>query len=182
MGSRGADVIRLQRRLTELGYNPGAINGRYNMHSCYAVVAFQKVNGLSRDGAAGKSTLRALSYPKIIKARYKGDHVEVNKALQVLLIVRGGKVTKIFPVSTGRHGHTTPSVTARVYSKPGYQYRSKKYDGIMTWTSFFYSGVAVHGYPSVPTKPASHGCVRVPIVDCKYIYNNMPMGSLVYVY
>jgi len=181
-GMRGTDVSQLQARLTSLGYSPGPVDGYFGMQTYYAVVAFQKVNGLSRDGVAGPKTLAALARPVSIGARFGGSHIEINKARQVLLVVKNGKVVKIITTSTGRRGYTTPSGTFRVYYKPGYRYYSRAYGGWMIWSSFFYRGIAVHGYSSVPPYPASHGCVRVPIPDSKYVYNNMPIGSFVYVY
>jgi lipoprotein-anchoring transpeptidase ErfK/SrfK len=43
-------------------------------------------------------------------------------------------------------------------------------------------GTAIHGYPSVPTKPASHGCVRIPMFAAKEIYRTIPVGMPVIVY
>ncbi|MHB8842656.1 MAG: L,D-transpeptidase family protein [Candidatus Aquicultor sp.] len=182
VGDTGKDVKRLQQRLTDLRYSPGPIDGRFSGRTYHAVIAFQKVNGLHRDGVVGPNTLRALSHPKTISARRSGNHIEVSKTLQVLLVVKGGKVAKILPCSTGKPGFRTPSVASAVDWKAGHYYESKKYGGTMVWASFFYGGVAVHGFASVPAYPASHGCVRIPIPDSKYVYDTMPVGSMVYVY
>lgn len=182
LGLQGEDVKRLQERLISLGYSPGAADGHYNRHTRHAVIAFQKVNGLSRDGVAGPKTLQALENPKGISAKYGGSHIEVSKAYQILLVVKDGKVVRIISTSTGRRGHSTPTITSAVDWKAGYLYESKKYGGTMVWSSFFYGGIAVHGFSSAPPFPASHGCVRVPIPDSKYVYDNMPIGSMVYVY
>src|SRR5262249_61511256 len=44
---------------------------------------------------------------------------------------------------------------------------------------YFNGGIAVHGYPSVPTYPASHGCARIPMHIADYfgtlVYKNMPV-------
>ncbi len=182
MRHKGKDVKRLQQRLTDLGYLPGPIDGVFSERTYNAVIAFQKVNGLHRDGIAGPNTLRALGHPKTVAARRDGNHVEVNKTLQVLLIVKRGKVAKILPCSTGKPGFRTPSVASAVDWKAGHIYESRKYGGTMVWASFFYGGVAVHGYASVPPYPASHGCVRIPVPDSKYVYDTMPVGSMVYIY
>ncbi len=181
-GMQSGDVRQLQTRLTTLGYSPGPINGYFGEQTYYAVVAFQKVNGLARDGVAGPKTLLAISNPLAITARYGGSHIEVDKSHQVLLVVKDGHVARIISTSTGKPGYTTPSGVSAVYYKPGYKYWSTKYGGWMIWSSFFKDGIAVHGFSSVPPYPASHGCVRIPIPDSKYVYDNMPMGSLVYVY
>jgi hypothetical protein len=41
---------------------------------------------------------------------------------------------------------------------------------------------AIHGYPSVPTYPASHGCVRTPIWVQDEIVNELEMDELVHVF
>ncbi len=181
-GVQGDDVSQLQARLTALGYSPGEVNGYFDEQTHYAVVAFQKVNGLSPDGIVGPITFKALANPVGITAKYSGNHVEIDKAHQVLIIVKDGQVVKIITTSTGRPGLATPSGAFTVYYKPGERFWSTEYGGWMIWSSFFNGGIAVHGFSSVPPYPASHGCVRIPVPDSKYVYDNMPMGSLVYVY
>jgi peptidoglycan hydrolase-like protein with peptidoglycan-binding domain len=175
-------VRKLQEKLVSLGYSPGAVDGSYSAQTRHAVIAFQKVNGLARDGIAGPKTLAAIESPATITARHPGDHIEVSKAHQVLLIVEGGVVERIINASTGKKGFTTPAIASAVDWKAGKYYESKKYGGTMVWSSFFYGGIAVHGFGSVPSYPASHGCIRVPIPDSKYVYDKMPVRSMVYVY
>ncbi len=60
-GSKGEDVAKLQQRLSELGYYDGAADRIYGRATRTAVRAFQKRNGLSVDGLAGRKT-QALLY------------------------------------------------------------------------------------------------------------------------
>jgi hypothetical protein len=46
---------------------------------------------------------------------------------------------------------------------------------------FFNGGIAVHGAPSVPAYPASHGCVRIPMSASRWFYDTVPRGFAVYV-
>jgi hypothetical protein len=46
---------------------------------------------------------------------------------------------------------------------------------------FFNGGIAIHGEPSVPSTPASHGCVRIPMNDSTWMYNSLALGTPVYV-
>ena len=41
---------------------------------------------------------------------------------------------------------------------------------------------AIHGYHSVPSYPASHGCVRIPIWVAPRVYSLIDYGTTVYVY
>lgn len=56
MGSKGDSVKQLQARLTELGYFDGKQDGIYGSATSNAVIAFQRMNNLTRDGVAGKGT------------------------------------------------------------------------------------------------------------------------------
>ena len=49
----GADVLRLQQRLTELGYYADRINGYFGPNTEQAVMQFQAINGLSVTGELG---------------------------------------------------------------------------------------------------------------------------------
>ena len=60
-GSYGPEVKTLQRRLKELGYYKNSIDGSYGSLTVAAVKAFQKRNGLTVDGVAGRTTLNKLN-------------------------------------------------------------------------------------------------------------------------
>lgn len=59
-GMSGENVRALQQRLIDLGYLTGTADGIYGTATAEAVYAFQKRNGLTRDGIAGQKTLLAL--------------------------------------------------------------------------------------------------------------------------
>ncbi|NLP43653.1 MAG: spore cortex-lytic enzyme [Peptococcaceae bacterium] len=59
-GSRGSEVKDLQKRLTQLGYQLGKVDGIYGEKTAAAVTRFQKERGLKADGIAGKETIAAL--------------------------------------------------------------------------------------------------------------------------
>ncbi len=56
VGSRGEAVKKLQRRLAELGYLTGTVDGAFGNQTKRAVERFQYYNGLSVDGVAGQRT------------------------------------------------------------------------------------------------------------------------------
>lgn len=181
-GSEGDDVLALQRRLTELGYWLGTPDGDFGSNTHHAVVALQKVAGIARDGVVGPATLDALDRGvRPAPQSSSGRVVEIDLARQVLLAVRDGGVQWVFDTSTGKVAGTTPvghwSVTRQIdglrQSELGLLYRPK----------YFYEGVAVHGYTSVPAYPASHGCVRVtyPAMDAIWALGLAPVGTPVWV-
>ena len=51
----------------------------------------------------------------------------------------------------------------------------------MYYSVYFHGGYATHGYHSVPTYNASHGCVRNPIPDSIFIYNWIHLGESIWV-
>lgn len=54
------DVVLLQNRLKELGFYTGEADGYYRDNTFYAVLAFQRMNGIDKDGIAGPGTQQAL--------------------------------------------------------------------------------------------------------------------------
>jgi L,D-transpeptidase-like protein/PKD domain-containing protein/putative peptidoglycan binding protein len=175
-GSAGPSVYELDRRLHELHFALGRVDGYYGLDDLDAVTAFQKVHGLPRTGTVDARVWRELQGAQIPRARYPGNHVEVSKGRQVLFLVRNGKVALVVPVSTGATGNT-PLGHWRVYSRvPGYNAKA------MYYSSFFVGGFAIHGYASVPPYPASHGCVRIPLWIAYRVFSLIDYGTAVYIY
>ncbi|HZR95420.1 MAG TPA: L,D-transpeptidase family protein [Gaiellaceae bacterium] len=174
LGARGWSVRVLERRLGDLRY---AIkrDGYFGLEDLEAVYAFQKVLGLPRTGRVDVSLWRRLATASVPRARYGGDHVEVDKARQVLFVVRKGKVALTVATSTGATGNT-PLGRWSVYRKVA------GFDWVLYYPSYFLRGFAVHGYPDVPPYPASHGCARIPMWIARTVYDALPDGATVYVY
>lgn len=59
-GSRGDEVKQIQTKLKNWGYYKGSVDGIYGSGTLSAVKSFQRKNGLSVDGIAGKKTLEAM--------------------------------------------------------------------------------------------------------------------------
>lgn len=60
VGSRGNDVVKVQKRLIQYDYLDGEADGRYGEATRNAVRLFQKRNGLPVDGKVGAETAAAL--------------------------------------------------------------------------------------------------------------------------
>lgn len=60
LGSSGPDVVVLQTKLKQLGFDPNGVDGNFGPGTLSALIAFQKSKGLSPDGQAGPNTMAAL--------------------------------------------------------------------------------------------------------------------------
>ena len=69
LGFQGDAVRTVQRKLKELGYYTGSIDGDFGKETEKAVKAFQKANGLSADGKVGEQTLKKLNDKKAKTAK-----------------------------------------------------------------------------------------------------------------
>ncbi|MGW5672048.1 L,D-transpeptidase family protein [Micromonospora sp. NPDC003776] len=181
-GSRGAAVATLQRRLTALHYDVGGVDGIFGPSTFHAVVAFQKVNSLARDGIVGPRTWAALANPVIPKPKYThtGYSLEANLSKQVLYLARGGSVVRILDASSGKASTPTPTGNYTIQRRIDGWRQSDL--GLLWRPNYFYRGYAVHGATSVPAYPASHGCVRVPIPAMNRLWSVIGVGVPVHIY
>ncbi|MCW3842557.1 L,D-transpeptidase family protein [Micromonospora yasonensis] len=181
-GSRGAAVTTLQRRLTALHYDVGGVDGIFGSSTFHAVVAFQKVNGLSRDGIVGPRTWAALDHPVVPKPKYthSGYSLEANLSKQVLYLARGGSVVRIVDASSGKASTPTPTGNYTIQRRIDGWRQSDL--GLLWRPNYFYRGYAVHGANSVPAYPASHGCVRVTVPAMNRLWSIIGVGVPVHIY
>ena len=61
VGDEGDDVKFVQKRLNELGYDCGSVDGKFGKITKAAVMKFQETNNLEPDGLVGSQTMNALS-------------------------------------------------------------------------------------------------------------------------
>ena len=187
------DLAAVQRRLAELRYYGAAVDGLDGPALHSAVQALQKVNGLRPDGAVGPRTLAALASPRPPVLRRSGppDRVEVDLDRQVLHVVEDGQVVRTMPVSSG-NGETylqKDGSRARALTPVGTYTIERRIVGVreadlgtLYDPQYFHRGWAVHGSDSVPSVPASHGCVRVSRADAKYLLGVIGIGTTVHLH
>jgi PKD repeat protein len=181
-GMSGAAVAQLAAGLRRLHYF-SPVTATFDSRLLDAVYAFEKVQGLPRTGVVDAAFWRRFASPSIPRPRYPtpADHLEVNKASQVLYMVRHGQIARIVPVSTaGLPGKFTPVGRFSIIRKvDGFDPSPL---GTLYDPMYFVGGYAIHGNPSVPPYPASHGCVRVPMWIAPYLFATSQYGETVYVY
>jgi peptidoglycan hydrolase-like protein with peptidoglycan-binding domain len=178
-GGRGPAVRLLQQRLAAKGYVVGQ-RGLFDQRTARAVLAFRKVTGMARTNAADTSLFKALLAGKgTFRVRHPdhGKHVEADLSRQVIALIQGSRVERIYPASSGKPSTPTIQGSFRVYSKsPGFNAKG------MFYSDYFIRGFAIHGYAEVPVFAASHGCLRVPIPDAISIFRWIKIGNIVDVY
>jgi lipoprotein-anchoring transpeptidase ErfK/SrfK len=178
VGSKSGMVKVLEKRLRSLGYHLPGVNKKYDYRTSDAMIAFNKVNGRTRTGSVDESTWFALASPKRPRpvSKKPNFHIEVDQTKQVLYMVKGGKVKKILHVSTGAGAATRDGVW-HVYRK-----LAGTSGGGLYYPSYFDGLRALHGWSSVPTYNASHGCVRLPMWSAQWVFGKADIGTEVRIY
>ncbi len=177
-----AELKDAEARLSEMGYGTGR----------NALIAFQKWEGRKVTGQLGREDFDAVMSASAPQAKDSGyKHVEVDLDRQVLLLTDGdGAVERILPVSTGSNKHYsekgmsglayTPRGRFRIYAKMSGWRKSPL--GLLYYPNYFSDGLAIHGNPSVPQSPQSHGCIRIPMSAAVEISGRLPVGTIVLIY
>jgi L,D-transpeptidase catalytic domain/Putative peptidoglycan binding domain len=187
-----AEVKEAERRLAEMGFWTGPIDGVLDDRSRLALTTFQKWVGRSLNGRLTRDEFNAVmdaTPPQPRDAGYK--HVEIDLDRQVLLLSDdGGATIRILPVSTGsgrRYNEKgirglayTPRGRFRIYGKINGWRKSNL--GLLFYPNYFSNGLAIHGNPSVPNTPRSHGCIRIPMFASREISRQLAVGTIVIIY
>jgi hypothetical protein len=186
------EILAAERRLSDLGYWTGAVDGTLDSGSRHALIAFQKVEGRKRMGKLTRAELQALLSANRPLPKYSGfAHVEIDLNRQVLFIVdTAGTITHILPVCTGNektyvdHGEIhrahTPRGRFKVLRKiAGWRLSSL---GLLYYPNYIHNGIAIHGSVAMAAYPASHGCIRIPMYASKGLSDLTPVGTEVIVY
>jgi peptidoglycan hydrolase-like protein with peptidoglycan-binding domain len=194
LGESGDSVTALQQRLSDLGYWLGEPDGTYGQLTRQAVMAFQKAEGLGRDGVAGPDTQGRLATATRPAARStSGNVIEIDLARQILFVVQNGQVRWVLNTSTGSgEAYASSSGGTAVAATPTGQFTIyREIDGVreaplgtLFRPKYFNGGIAIHGAGNVPAYPASHGCARVTnaAIDLLWSSGVAEIGTPVWVY
>ena len=190
-------VKALQERLSALKYYPGKIDGQFGPDTQAALWAFQEINGIKVTGVDDAATARALAHPRTYKspayAGKRATRIEVSQALEVLVLFDNNKIKLISHVSSGGgYYYNCGSYGCSQAVTPNGTYNTTVFMpgwvtvplGEMYNPVFFISTVfAIHGDTYVPVGPASHGCVRVPMIVAAIFHTLVRTpGTQVHVY
>ncbi|HEY0043653.1 MAG TPA: L,D-transpeptidase family protein [Allosphingosinicella sp.] len=107
--------------------------------------------------------------------------IVVSIPLQQAYVYRGGTLIGVTTVSTGKPGHSTPTGRFDILQKRKEHY-SKKYNNApmpfmqrLTW-----DGIALHA-GHLPGRPASHGCIRLPMAMARNLFAVTSLGASVHI-
>jgi lipoprotein-anchoring transpeptidase ErfK/SrfK len=176
------EIREAQARLAEMGYGKGQS----------ALIVFQKYEGRKVTGHLSRAEFDAIANASAPQPKDPGyKHVEVDVDRQVLLFIDDeGTIARMLPVSTGSNKQYrekrmsglayTPRGRFRIYAKISGWRKSPL--GLLYYPSYFSDGLAVHGNPSVPQTPQSHGCIRIPMSAAVEMYKRMPVGTILLIY
>jgi lipoprotein-anchoring transpeptidase ErfK/SrfK len=199
VGMKGDDVLALERRLDLLKFEVGEIDGKFDFETWQGVMAFQKLNGLKRTAKFDVKTQELFA-----KATTPGGiipngglpRVEIDLSRQVLLYFDKYGLAKVLSISSGNNKKycsiskksgqqvcgtaTTPRGNFKIQRR----FKGKRESDLGTLVNpiYFTGGFAIHGSPSVPAGPASHGCVRVTNKVSEWVFNNIKDGTPVYLF
>jgi L,D-transpeptidase catalytic domain len=178
-GDHGRAVKVLHRLLRKQRYHAPR-GGRFTAATARAVLAFRKVNWMAWGHRASREVVRRLaSGHGAFKLRHAAArrHVEVDLDRQVMVLAARGKPQHTFHISSGAPSTPSDRGHFRFYRRLRGYNASRMLDPV-----YYNRGEAVHGYHAVPPYPASHGCIRTPIPDARFIHNWIRLGMSIYLY
>lgn len=209
LGANGASVVALQDRLRQIGFDPGPSDGSFGPSTERSLWAYEKfILHVAPDSVSGVITpdeWTAMNNPLTILPRRAGSgtHLEVLLPEQVAVLYVDDQVRLITHVSSGTgeewcavvavdndDGTQTEQGVCGVAVTPGGMFHFER--RVVGWRNsklgrlynpvYFNYGIAVHGASNVPRRPASHGCVRIPMHIAEYFPSLVADGDLVYVF
>ncbi len=199
VGSRGEEVLALEKRLADLHYDVGIVDDFYDQQTRQGVVAFQKYAQLKRTGTYTLETQKALQLAMRPEGLYPDlglPRIEINLTRQVLLFFDTQGLNRVIAVSTGsnrkyceiskKSGKEVCGVARTPRGQFSIQWRIPGWResdlGQLYNPLYFDGGFAIHGSLSVPDYNVSHGCVRIPIVTSIWFYDAIQNGTPVIVF
>ena len=179
-------VRMVEKRLRELSYNPGKVDGKPDTHLECAIMGFQRMNGMQHNFRIDTQVIAALEDPVQPKALHAHDglYAEADLSRQILTLYSNGEIVRIMPVSSGSgktckvagedtHVAITPTGDFIFFTHIWGLHESHLGD-LFNPVYFDEGDYAVHGDRFVPPHPASHGCLRITIEDSKWFVKRSP--------
>ncbi|NEZ48013.1 L,D-transpeptidase [Clostridium niameyense] len=164
------------------------------------VIAYKEKNGYlyCEEGSIGRKGWIKKNKDNIKGFSYKNTEYKIDVDLidQMVNVYKNDKIIKKINCSTGLVGNQdteTPVGMFYIMDKGKYFYSNKYNQGGRYYIKFF-ANYLIHSIPLDKNGniieeekdklgfPASHGCIRVSIDDAKWLYNNVPKKSLIFIH
>jgi len=179
-GASGIEVALLQLKLAQRGFWLSDQLGNFGDSTRHAVIVFQKFFGLRRSGVVDAYTRLAIAGfgdRATVREPGGGHRIEVDLGRQVLIVSTNDVVDWVFDISSGKPSTPTPRGSFHITREIRGIRRSSL--GVLFSPKYFTGGYAIHGSNSVPTGPASHGCIRVTNQTINFIWASglAPIGT-----
>ena len=187
-----SEISEARELLDQLGYWVNLDVEGNDVSLRHALIAFQKIEGRERTGVLTIRELEALRVaqaPQLLETGY--PHIEIDLYRQVLFVVDGAGIPlRILQISSGSgEFFTDGGVTRRAITPTGRFKVYRKIEGwrksplgLLYYPNYIYDGIAIHGNPSVPVRPASHGCIRIPMFASREFSEIATIGMVVIIY
>lgn len=176
----GPDVQYVQKRLTELGFYTGPVNGVYGPETRDAVIKAQQSFGLAADGIVGPDTHNALGLSPKDDVTIAPEYVIIVDTRTLQLSLRQfGRQIGVFPVAVGTPNTPTPLGDWKLIQKvknPGGPFGVRWMKLNCPW-----GGYGIHGTDNEASigSAASHGCIRMRTGDVTRVYDLVSLGTRV---
>jgi lipoprotein-anchoring transpeptidase ErfK/SrfK len=196
-----AQVREAQTIAKKFGLPVGVADGVNGPQTARGMCAFRSIAGLTASRAAVDAP--TLSKLRSYNTRYasltgiaapalsgRTTYLIVNKTCQSMVFVKNGFYRAVMPVSTGMPGHDTPvgSYTlggtqkgwqcSTLYPESCNKQSTGRFVSVSSKGNMYNprelrGAIFLHGSTSVPTYPASHGCVRVTVATSDWMFDNV---------
>ncbi|HYW15900.1 MAG TPA: L,D-transpeptidase family protein [Allosphingosinicella sp.] len=105
----------------------------------------------------------------------------VSIPLQRAYVYRGGILIAVTTVSTGKPGHRTPTGKFDILEKRARHFSNLYNNAPMPFMQrLTWGGIALHA-GQIPGRPASHGCVRLPLAFARNLFGVTSKGGAVHI-
>lgn len=205
-----ADVKEAQTIMTKFGIPAGPIDGLWGSQTARGLCAFRSISGLtvSRNALTATDLTKLRSYNTTYTSlnqipaptrNSKTTYLLANQTCQAMTYVAANKYVRVMAISTGASATPTPNGNysmggtqrgwscSTLYPESCATHTEGRFASISNFGNMYNkrvfnsaSGLFVHGSTSVPTSPASHGCVRVTITDSDWMYDNVGNSGATY--
>ncbi len=184
---RGPDVLAVQRRLKELGFDPYGLDGIFGPMTEQAVMAFQRSRGMTPDGVVRERTYRALGFSPVRPTPpapggpwgRPGDvSILIDTAARRLHVFSGRRRIRVWPCAVGKPSTPTPVGRWEIVTKvvdPDWKVLGTRWMGLDIPTGNY----GIHGTnnPASIGHAVSNGCVRLHNRHVEELFDWVVIGT-----